>query len=78
MVPEFRGRGVGRALWEKGLLPWCRENELNHLGAMVLAHNTGSVAFYAKMGFQIVGAHHRVAKWGDEYLDTVEIERILG
>ena len=51
---------------------------MNHLGAMVLAHNTGSVAFYAKMGFQIVGAHHRVAKWGDEYLDTVEIERILG
>lgn len=75
--PGFRGMGVGRALWEDGVIPWCRANGLTHLGAMVLAHNTGSVAFYEKMGFNVVGEHHKVAKWGDEYLDTVEIERLL-
>ena len=77
VVPKFRGRGIGRSLWKDGILPWCMENGLIHLGAMVLAHNTGSVAFYEKMGFKIIGTHQRVVKWGDKYLDTVEIERVL-
>ena len=77
VMPEYRGMGVGRALWVKGILPWCQSNEFTHLGAMVMAHNVGSIAFYEKMGFNVVGSHHKVVRWGNEYLDTIEIERLL-
>ena len=42
-----------------------------------MSHNVGSVAFYEKMGFKVVGHHNKVVKWDDEYIDTEEIERIL-
>ena len=77
VMPEHRGMGVGRALWERGILPWCSENGLTRLGAMVMTHNTGSITFYEKIGFKVVGTHRKVVKWKEEYIDTVEIERIL-
>ena len=77
VMPDYRGMGVGRALWEMGIMPWCQDNRFTHLGAMVMSHNVGSLAFYLKMGFKVVGHHNKVVKWGDEYLDTEEIERIL-
>ena len=77
VMPNYRGMGVGRALWEKGILPWCHFNGFTHLGAMVMSQNVGSIAFYEKMGFKVVGHHHKIVKWEDEFLETVEIERIL-
>lgn len=74
VMHEFRGRGVGRALWDIGVFPWCRLVGLSRLGATVMAHNLGSIAFYEKLGFHINGYHRRMVKWGDEYLDSVEIE----
>jgi ribosomal protein S18 acetylase RimI-like enzyme len=76
-MPEFRGMGVGRRLWEDGIIPWCIENGFSHLGAMVMAHNVGSIGFYEKLGFRVVGYHNSIVRWDDEYLDSVEIERIL-
>ena len=77
VMPEYRGMGVGRALWERGILPWCSENGYTYLGAMVMTHNTGSIDFYKKMGSNLVGTHHKTVKWKDQYLDTIEIEQIL-
>ena len=74
VMPEFRGRGVGRALWEQGVFPWCRRVGLSNLGATVMAHNVGSIAFYEKLGFRVNGYHQKMVKWGEEYLDSVEIE----
>lgn len=75
--PEYRGMGVGRTLWEKGILPWCQDNGFTQLGAMVMSHNKGSIEFYKKMGFSVIGHHNKVVNWDDEYLNTVEIERLL-
>jgi GNAT superfamily N-acetyltransferase len=77
VMPEFRGLGVGRRLWELGILPWCNKMGFTHLGAMVMAHNTGSITFYEKMGFKVVGYHNKVVRWDNIYLDAVEIECIL-
>jgi GNAT superfamily N-acetyltransferase len=74
VMPEYRGKGVGRALWEKGIFPWCREHRFTHLGACVMAHNTGAIAFYEKQGFKICGYHSRMVDWDGEKLDSVEIE----
>lgn len=77
VMPKYRGIGVGRSLWEEGILPWCQVNGFTNLGAMIMSQNIGSIAFYEKMGFSIVGHHNRIVSWGNEYLDTVEIERLL-
>ncbi len=77
VMPEYRGMGVGKALWVEGIYPWCREKGFTHLGAMVMAHNTGSIAFYEKLGFHVSGNHRRVIDWDGEKLDAVEIENIL-
>ena len=76
-MSEYRGIGVGRTLWSEGILPWRNENKFTHLGAMVMSHNTGSITFYEKLGFKVVGYHKKVVKWEDNYLDTVEIELLL-
>lgn len=57
----YRGMGAGRALWEKGIIPWCREHGLQHLGACVMASNTGAIGFYEKPGFKVCGYHTRMA-----------------
>ena len=77
VIPGLRGRGVGRALWEKGILPWCRDQGFTHLGALVMAHNRGSIAFYERMGFHVCGYHRKIVDWDGELLDAVEIERLL-
>ena len=77
VMPEYRGKGVGRALWEKGILPWCRDHEFSHLGASVMAHNTGAIAFYEKQGFTVCGYHRKMVDWDGELLDAVEIELLL-
>lgn len=74
VMPEYRGRGVGRDLWEQGVFPWCRQVGLSNLGATVMAHNVGSIAFYEKLGFRVNGYHQRMVKWDAEYIDSVEIE----
>lgn len=74
VMPEYRGRGIGRALWEQGVFPWCSQVGLSNLGATVMAHNIGSIAFYEKLGFRVNGYHQKMVKWGEDYLDSVEIE----
>ena len=77
VMPLHRGKGVGRAMWERDILPWCREQGFTHIGAFVMAHNLGSVAFYERMGFHVCGYHRKVVDWDGELLDAVEIERLL-
>ena len=77
VMPGHRGKGVGRTLWEKGVLPWCREKGFRHLGALVVTHNVGSLAFYERLGFHVCGYHRKVVDWDGELLDAVEIEKTL-
>ena len=77
VMPKCRGKGVGKALWLYGILPWCEKQGFSHLGALVMAHNVGSIGFYEKMGFQVCGYHRKIVNWEREMLDAVEIERVL-
>ena len=77
VVPRMRGRGVGSALWREGVLPFCAENGFRHVGAFVMAHNRGSIAFYESLGFRVCGYHRRLVEWDGEFLDAVEIEMWL-
>ena len=77
VLPEMRGRGVGSALWREGILPFCEEAGLRHVGASVMAHNKGAIAFYESLGFNVCGYHRRLVDWDGELLDAVEIEKWL-
>jgi len=77
VMPEMRGRGVGSALWRDGILPFCAEAGFRHVGAFVMAHNKGAIAFYESLGFSVCGYHRRLVDWDGELLDAVEIEKWL-
>jgi RimJ/RimL family protein N-acetyltransferase len=77
VMPEMRGRGVGSALWRDGILPFCAEAGFRHVGAFVMAHNKGAIAFYESLGFSVCGYHRRLVDWDGEFLDAVEIEKWL-
>lgn len=77
VMPEMRGRGVGSALWREGILPFCVETSFRHVGAFVMAHNKGAIAFYESLGFHVCGYHRRLVDWDGELLDAVEIEKWL-
>ena len=77
VVPGMRGRDVGSALWMDGILPFCGEAGFRHVGAFVMAHNRGAIAFYESLGFGVCGYHRRLVDWDGELLDAVEIEKWL-
>ena len=77
VMPEMRGRGVGSVLWREGILPFCVETGFRHVGAFVMAHNKGAIAFYESLGFNVCGYHRRLVDWDGELLDAVEIEKWL-
>ncbi len=72
-----RRRGVGRALWLDGILPFCHDNGLSSLGSMLMAHNSAALAFYEGLGFRICGYRLRLVEWDGERLDAFEIEAQL-
>lgn len=77
VTPACRRCGVGTALWQIGVFPWCRKQGFKHLGFLIMAHNTGSIAFYESLGFRVCGYHRRVVNWDGEFLDAKEMERWL-
>lgn len=77
VMPGMRGKGVGSALWREGILPFCTEAGFRHVGAFVMAHNHGAIAFYESLGFHVCGYHRRLVDWDGELLDAVEIEKWL-
>jgi len=74
VMPAFRRRGVGSALWQIGVFPWCRIHGFKHLGFFIVADNRESIAFYESLGFRVCGYHRRVVNWEGDFLDAIEME----
>lgn len=77
VMPTYRRRGVGRALWQLGIFPWCRKQKFKHLGFFIMALNKQSIAFYESLEFRVCGYHRRLVDWNGEFLDAVEMEMWL-
>jgi RimJ/RimL family protein N-acetyltransferase len=56
---------------------FCTEKRFRHVGAFVMTHNLGSIAFYKSLGFRVCGYNRRLVEWDGEFLDAVEIEMWL-
>ncbi|MDB5590665.1 GNAT family N-acetyltransferase [Enterovirga sp.] len=63
--PEFRGRGIGRALLA-GLARRCREEDLPRLEWSVLDWNAPALGFYASLGAEPMSGWTRLRLGGAE------------
>jgi L-amino acid N-acyltransferase YncA/DNA-binding transcriptional ArsR family regulator len=73
----FRGRGVGTALIYQQVTAADRDG-LWTLQTSVFPENKASIALHRSAGFRTVGLRERIAQLGDEWRDTVLLERRSG
>ena len=74
---EWRGRGVGSALMEAGIV-WARERGLHKLSLSVFPHNDAGIALYRKFGFVEEGRRvKQIRRQSGELWDTVEMGLLL-
>jgi ribosomal protein S18 acetylase RimI-like enzyme len=71
LLPEWRGRGVGRQLWN-ATLAFARDARYRKLVIYVRGSNTQAQAFYRHLGFQDCG---RLAR--QVIIDGVEDDEVL-
>ena len=77
VAPEYRGRGVGRALME-AIIALARADERTHVVVSVItAGNEASVHLHEQLGFRCSGVLHEVGVKFGRYLDIVNYELLV-
>lgn len=75
--PDFRRRGVGRALMEE-ILRMARENNGVHtVISVITADNEASIRLHEAMGFSFCGTMHQVGEKFGRMLDIVNYELLV-
>ena len=78
LYQKFTGQGIGTALLEE-LVGIARKKGLEQLELEVAAHNTGAIALYKKLGFEVCGVLPRNMKYPDgSYEDVLYMAKPLG
>jgi ribosomal protein S18 acetylase RimI-like enzyme len=72
VLPEVRGRGVGRRLAEAAIAA-AKEQGAERIELEVFASNTRAIALYEKLGFVREGVKRRARKLDGEYDDIVQM-----
>ncbi len=71
-----RGRGIGRALLAE-LLVRASAHGFHSVIARVAGHNETSIALHRAAGFELVGVEREVGRKHRQWLDVVELQRLL-
>jgi phosphinothricin acetyltransferase len=71
-----RGKGVGRALLDE-LLTLASAHGFHSVIARVAGHNETSIALHRAAGFELVGVEREVGRKHRQWLDVVELQRLL-
>ena len=71
-----RGRGIGRALLAE-LLTLASAHGFHSVIARVAGHNETSIALHRAAGFELVGVEREVGRKHRQWLDVVELQRLL-
>lgn len=74
IAESSRGRGIGRALLEE-LIRQSEKNGIWTLQAGIFPENLASIRLHKRYGFREVGRRERIGKLGDEWRDTLLLER---
>jgi phosphinothricin acetyltransferase len=71
-----RGRGVGRALLAE-LLELASAHGFHSVVARIAGHNELSIGLHTAAGFELVGVEREVGRKHRQWLDVVELQRLL-
>ena len=75
VVPEYRGRGIGRELMERAIATaWKRR--LTRIELTVRADNRAAIALYKDMGFKTEGTHRNAVRVDGKYFDQLAMALI--
>jgi L-amino acid N-acyltransferase YncA len=74
--PSGQRQGIGRLLFEATRLA-AKEKRYEKFSAFVRSDNAAGLAFYKRIGFEMIGVAKRHAKIKGKYIDEVMIEREL-
>jgi L-amino acid N-acyltransferase YncA len=72
----FRRRGVGRLLFESSLTQ-SKKQGYEKLFTYIRADNDAAQTFYRKLGFSKIGVACNHAKFGEQYIDLIIVEKFL-
>ena len=76
VTPAVRGTGLGRALLAE-LLTLASAHGFHSVIARVAGHNETSIALHRAAGFELVGVEREVGRKHRQWLDVVELQRLL-
>jgi L-amino acid N-acyltransferase YncA len=71
-----RGKGVGRALLAE-LLVLAKAHGFHSVIARIAGHNETSIGLHQAAGFELVGVEREVGRKHRQWLDVVELQRLL-
>jgi len=71
-----RGRGVGRALLAE-LLTLASAHGFHSVIARIAGHNETSIGLHRAAGFELVGVEREIGRKHRQWLDVVELQRLL-
>jgi len=71
-----RGKGVGKALLAE-LLVLAKDHGFHSLIARIAGHNEVSIGLHEAAGFALVGVEREVGRKHRQWLDVVELQRLL-
>jgi L-amino acid N-acyltransferase YncA len=71
-----RGKGVGRALLAE-LLVLASAHGFHSLIARIAGHNETSIGLHVAAGFELVGVEREIGRKHRQWLDVVELQRLL-
>jgi phosphinothricin acetyltransferase len=71
-----RGRGLGRALLAE-LLTLASAHGFHSVIARIAGHNETSIGLHRAAGFELVGVEREVGRKHRQWLDVVELQRLL-
>jgi phosphinothricin acetyltransferase len=71
-----RGRGVGRALLAD-LIERASAHGFHSIIARIAGHNETSIGLHTAAGFELVGVEREVGRKHRQWLDVVELQRLL-
>jgi phosphinothricin acetyltransferase len=76
LLDGHRGRGIGRRLLEE-LLRLAAAHGFHSVIARITGENDASIALHAACGFTIVGTEREVGRKFGQWLDVVEMQKML-
>jgi len=73
---DHRGKGVGRAILAE-LLKLASAHGFHSVIARIAGHNETSIGLHRAAGFELVGVEREVGRKHRQWLDVVELQRLL-